>query len=160
MTQPVLIDHVLRQLALGPDLVIPLIWEVPAEIRKRRPAPGMWSAHENACHLPVVQPIMLARLDDMLASPGAVIKPYEPATDEPDDALLHVDLEEAMTRFRRERTALIERLKQLTPEQWAVTAEHGEYSHYSVFIMFRHLAIHDVFHAYRIEQRLLKKDWE
>jgi DinB superfamily len=31
--------------------------------------------------------------------------------------------------------------------------------HYSVFIMFRHLALHDFFHAYRIEELLLKKDW-
>lgn len=40
-----------------------------------------------------------------------------------------------------------------------MAAEHGEYSHYSVFIMFRHLALHDFFHAYRIEELLLKKEW-
>jgi hypothetical protein len=40
------------------------------------------------------------------------------------------------------------------------TAKHGEYSHYSVFIMFRHLALHDFLHAYRIEELLLKKDWD
>lgn len=27
------------------------------------------------------------------------------------------------------------------------------------FIMFRHLALHDFLHAYRIEELLLKKDW-
>ena len=26
--------------------------------------------------------------------------------------------------------------------------------------MFRHLALHDCLHAYRIEELLLKKDWE
>jgi hypothetical protein len=26
--------------------------------------------------------------------------------------------------------------------------------------MFRHLAMHDMFHAYRIEELLLKNDWE
>ena len=39
------------------------------------------------------------------------------------------------------------------------SSRHGEYSHYSVFIMFRHLALHDFFHAYRIEELLLKKTW-
>jgi hypothetical protein len=39
------------------------------------------------------------------------------------------------------------------------TAEHGEYSHYSIFIMFRHLALHDLFDAYRIEELLLKREW-
>jgi hypothetical protein len=52
---------------------------------------------------------------------------------------------------------LVMRLQQLTPEVWQRTAEHGEYSHYSVLIMFRHLAFHDFFHAYRIEELLLKK---
>ena len=35
----------------------------------------------------------------------------------------------------------------------------GEYSHYSVLVMFRHLALHDFFHAYRIEELLLKREW-
>ena len=47
----------------------------------------------------------------------------------------------------------------LTPAQWTQTAEHGEYRAYSVFIMFRHLALHDFLHAYRIEELLLRPDW-
>ena len=41
----------------------------------------------------------------------------------------------------------------------ACTAEHEEYSHYSLFILFRHAAMHDMLHAYRIEECLLRKDW-
>jgi hypothetical protein len=41
----------------------------------------------------------------------------------------------------------------------ARTAALAEYSHYSVFIMFRHVAMHDLFHAYRIEELLLKLEW-
>ncbi len=153
------IDSVVRQLSFGPDLVVPLVREVPPVILKRRPAPGVWSAHEHACHLPAVQPLMLDRLDYMLSNQSPIITPYEPGNDDPDDALLGIDLDEAMARFRRERQAMVDRLRQLTPNQWAITAEHGEYSHYSVFIMFRHLALHDFLHAYRIEQRLLDKEW-
>jgi hypothetical protein len=29
----------------------------------------------------------------------------------------------------------------------------------SVLIMFRHLALHDFLHAYRIEDLLLRRDW-
>jgi hypothetical protein len=54
---------------------------------------------------------------------------------------------------------LVSRLRELTPSDWRKTAEHGEYSHYSVFIMFRHLALHDFLHAYRIEELLLKREW-
>lgn len=30
----------------------------------------------------------------------------------------------------------------------------------SVWIMFRHVLNHEMLHAYRIEELLLKKDWE
>jgi uncharacterized damage-inducible protein DinB len=153
------IESVLDQLARGPALVRQVIYEMPPELRKRRPAPGMWSAHEHAVHLPAVQPIMMRRLDQMLAQPGCPIKSYEPSRDEPDDALLKLDLDAEMDRFDRERSAMIERLRKLTHDQWAITAEHDEYSHYGVFIMFRHVALHDLHHAYKIEERLLRKSW-
>jgi hypothetical protein len=153
------VEIVLEQLTRGPELVISLVEEVPEQILKKRPAPKVWSAHEHACHLPDVQPLMLERLEYLLSNPDPVITPYEPATDDPDGALLHVDLGEAMDRYKRERILMVEVLQTLNNEQWAITAEHGEYSHYSVFIMFRHLAMHDLYHAYRIEQRLLNKDW-
>ena len=150
---------VLDQLARGPDLVRQVIYEMPSDLRKRRPEPGMWSAHEHAVHLPAVQPIMLRRLDDMLSRPNVHIKSYEPSRDEPDDALLKLDLDAEMDRFDRERAAMIERLKTLTPDEWAITTTHDEYSHYGVFIMFRHIALHDLHHAYKIEERLLRKAW-
>lgn len=153
------IDRVLEQLSRGPQLVVSLVEEVPDQILKRRPAPAVWSAHEHACHLPDIQPLMMKRLDYMLSESSPVIAPYEPATDEPDGALLQVDLDEAMQRYCRERDLMVQRLQALNLDQWTIAAEHGEYSHYSVFIMFRHVAIHDLYHAYRIEERLLKKEW-
>ena len=41
---------------------------------------------------------------------------------------------------------------------WQRTAEHEVFSHYSVYIMFRHLLVHEMFHAYRIDELMLKKD--
>ncbi len=95
----------------------------------------------------------------MLNEPNPYIKSYEPSRDEPDGALLELDLDTEMDRFDRERAALIARLNTLTPEQWAITAGHEEYTRYGVFIMFRHVALHDFHHAYKIEDRLLRKEW-
>ena len=95
----------------------------------------------------------------MLSTPNPVIRSYDPARDDPDDALLMIDLQQAMDRFVVEREEMVEQLRHLTLEQWSIEAEHDEYSHYSVFIMYRHLALHDLYHAYRIEERLLMKDW-
>lgn len=159
MNPPNDIRVALDQLSRGPALVRQLIYEVSPELRKRRPALGVWSAHEHAVHLPAVQPIMMRRLEQMLADPSQPIRSYEPSRDDPDDTLLKLNLDAEMDRFDRERAAMIERLKLLTPHEWAISVEHEEYSHYSVYIMFRHLALHDLYHAYRIEERLLRKIW-
>ena len=151
---------IVASLERAPALVVPLVREVPQAILKRRPRPGKWSAHEHACHLATIHPVMFARLDLMLTDARPRIVPYFPSGEEEEGALLKADLDQAMERFSNDRRQLVERLNPLSAEDWQRTAEHGEYTHYSVFIMFRHLAMHDMFHAYRIEELLLKNDWE
>jgi uncharacterized damage-inducible protein DinB len=151
---------IIAALENAPALVVPLVREVPREVLKRRPAPGRWSAHEHACHLADVHALFFSRLEQFLTEERPRIEPFDPGTRRPDDELLSVDLDEALERFAEDRRRLVARLRELPPEVWRRTAEHGEYSHYSVLIMFRHLALHDSLHAYRIEELLLKKDWE
>jgi hypothetical protein len=151
--------EVVAALERAPDIVIPLVREVPSSFVKRRPKEGKWSAHEHACHLAVVHRLFFDRLDQMLASPAAVIAPYDPATATPDETLLSMDLEESLATYRRDRELLVERLRTLSPAEWQRTGEHGGFSHYSVFIMLRHAALHDFLHAYRIEELLLKREW-
>lgn len=150
---------VIEALERAPSIVIPLIREVPVAFRKRRPQPGKWSAHEHACHLAAVQPMFVERLDLMLAQEHPAIRPYVPEREHAEDALFAVDLDEALERFERERAAIVARLRRLEPAQWDRTAQHPEYARYTVFIMFRHAALHDMLHAYRIEECLLKKEW-
>ena len=129
------------------------------DILKRRPAPGEWSIHENACHLAEVHPLFFRRLNLMLAETNPVIASYDPGRDDPEDALLKLDLADALRRFQEDRARLVVRLRALRAEDWSRTARHDEYNAYSIFIMFRHLALHDFDHAYRIEELVLRKDW-
>lgn len=152
-------EAVITALSNAPALITPLVREVPAENLKRRPSPGKWSAHEHACHLAEVQPMFLARLERMLDETRPLIKAYNPDEAMEEGALLKVDLDEALDRFCRDREQMVEALKDLTEDEWLREAEHEEYDHYSVLIMFRHAALHDMLHAYRIEELLLKKDW-
>ena len=152
-------DSIITALANAPQIILPLVHEVPAHILRRRPQPTKWSAHEHACHLAAVHPLFFSRLDLMLTNPQPIIKPYLPDVDDDDGALLKVDLDEAMKRYAADRQQLVEKLQELPDEAWLRRAQHGEYSHYSVFIMFRHLAMHDMLHAYRIEELLLRKVW-
>ena len=126
---------------------------------KRRPQPEKWSAHEHACHLAEVHPLFFTRLELMLNESRPHIKLYNPDEAMEQGALLKVDLDEALERFARDRERLVEQLKDLTEDEWQREALHEEYDHYSVLIMFRHVALHDMLHAYRIEELLLKKDW-
>jgi hypothetical protein len=150
---------VIDALERAPVVVVPLVLEVPPDVLRRRPAPRKWSAHEHACHLAHVHWLFFDRLDQMLASPAPVITPYQPGESDADDMLLKMDLHDSLDQYVEDRARLVDRLRRLSPEEWARKAEHGEYSHYSVFIMFRHLALHDFLHAYRIEELLLKKEW-
>jgi uncharacterized damage-inducible protein DinB len=153
-------EAVITVLENAPAIITPLVREVPAENLKRRPSPGKWSAHEHACHLAEVHALFFSRLERMLDETRPRIKAYHPDEAMEEGALLKVDLEEALDRFRSDREKLVDTLKDLTEDEWLREAEHEEYDHYSVLIMFRHLALHDMLHAYRIEELLLKKDWE
>lgn len=149
------IRSILETLERAPDLIVPMVWEIPQARRKTRPAPGKWSAHEHACHLAEVHDLFFQRLDLMLSREKPTIEPYFPSESDEAGALLDQDLETAMTRFEFERGRLVERLRGLSPDDWIRTATHPEYSEYSVFIMFRHVAMHDHLHGFRIEEILL-----
>jgi hypothetical protein len=144
----------------APDIIISLIREVPPQHLKRRPSPTKWSAHEHACHLSSGHELFLARLDLMLSTPAPFIRSMQPSSEEEAGALLSVDLDEALAQYVKERAETVKRLKELSVEDWQRTAEHEAFSHYSVWIMFRHLLTHEMLHAYRIEELLLKKDWD
>ncbi|HSF30999.1 MAG TPA: DinB family protein [Candidatus Tectomicrobia bacterium] len=103
--------NLLDALARAPSSVIPLVREVPSVILKRRPAPRKWSAHAHACHLAAVHHLFCARLEYMLSHPEPVITPYDPGTQDADDALLHVDVQMALETYAQESAA---RLKAAT----------------------------------------------
>jgi uncharacterized damage-inducible protein DinB len=153
------IQAIIASLENAANILPSIIREVPEENRRRRPAPQKWSAHEHACHLAEVHPMFFKRLDLMLQEDRPTIEPYFPDKHDEPESLLNADLEESLERFSRDRKKLIEELKKLSPADWQRAAIHEEYSHYTVFIMFRHLALHDYLHMYRIEELLLKKDW-
>ncbi len=144
----------------APGVIIPLIHEVPPQYLKRRPSPTKWSAYEHACHLSGSDEPFRERLDLILSTPEPYIKSIVNSPEEESGALLSVDLDDALNRYVKERADLVKRLKGLPAEDWQRTANHEAFRQYSVWIMFRHLHTHEMLHAYRIEELLLKKDWE
>jgi hypothetical protein len=157
MQSPVKYAPVVDALRRAPLIIIPMVQEAPPAILKKRPAPGKWSIHEHMCHLAHVHQLFMSRLELILRDPRPTIVPYFPDRQDADDLLLGMDLDEAMRRYDADRATLVRRLETLDDVEWERTAEHPEYERYSVLIMFRHLALHDFLHGYRIEQILLEK---
>jgi hypothetical protein len=143
----------------APRIIVGLVREVPPQNLKRRPSPTKWSAHEHACHISTADATYLSRLELMLSDPAPYIRSMLPSADEEAGSLLNTDLDEALDLYVRERARLVERLRGLSEGDWQRTAKHEAYSHYSVFIMFRDLLLHEMLHAYRIEELMLKSDW-
>lgn len=96
----------------------------------------------------------------ILSTPEPFIEVILNSADDEAGAMLQIDLDESLDRYIHERAALIERLKRLSLEEWQKTAVHEAFDHYSVLIMFRHLLNHEMLHSYRIEELLLKNDWD
>jgi uncharacterized damage-inducible protein DinB len=150
---------IIDALERAPSTIVPLVKQADPSIVKCRPPSGKWSIHEHACHLADVHDLFMERLDLMLSRDDAEIRSFDPGRDHPDDRLLHVDLDDALRRFEADRRRLVQRIRRLSPDDWRRTARHDEYNSYSVFIMLRHVALHDFSHAYRIEDLLLRRDW-
>src|SRR5580765_1120543 len=108
------VHAVVDALRRAPDIVVPLVREVPSNILKRRPAPSRWSAHEHACHLAHVHAIFFERLEYMLTDPRPVIQPYLPGDQDADDLLLRMDLDACLDRFMLDRARLVARLETLS----------------------------------------------
>lgn len=142
----------------APSLLLPLVWDIPEPLRKRHPEPGLWSAHEHAVHLALLHPIFRERLERMLAEDNPTLEVWT-LSPEQEAALIDTDLDEALERFVRERSELVERLRGLTEEQWRRTAEHSEISGCDVFRLFRRLALYDLHHGFRIEELRARKSW-
>ena len=144
----------------APRIIIGLVREMPPQNLKRRPSPTKWSAHEHACHISTADTAYLSRLELMLSDLEPYIKSMLPSAEEEAGSLLNADLDEALDLYTRERARLVDRLRDLSEADWQRAAKHEEYTHYSVFIMFRDLLLHEMLHAYRIEELMLKKGWE
>ncbi|HSS48281.1 MAG TPA: DinB family protein, partial [Thermoanaerobaculia bacterium] len=153
------IQAVLTALENAPALLASLIQAVPEPLRRRRPAPARWSAHEHLCHLTSLEPRFRARLERMLAEDDPLVEPLSPSSEDQTGALLCLDLEEALAAFTRERGELAARLRELPEEGWKRRARHPDYETYNVFVLARHMAVHDMLHGYRIEEALQRRDW-
>jgi hypothetical protein len=147
-------NAIMNALELNPSIVLDLAEEFPIARRLERLRPEKWSAHEHVAHLARVERMLRARLLFMLDEPESPIEPYDPQFDDP-ATLKDDDWDEALSQYQWGRADIVGRLRTLDPPTWERPHQHPEFSAYSIRHMARHLALHDLSHAYRIEELLL-----
>ena len=64
----------------------------------------------------------------------------------------------ALDQFGRYRDKQLQLLKSAGDVMWERTATHPEYEAYSLYILTRHVLMHDYWHMYRMEELWLTRD--
>ena len=105
-----------------------------------------------------MEPMWAERAERIVVEDNPRIVSYEPDEDDP-DRLLNMDLWRAMESYVAARGRLVDRLRQLPSTAWDRAATHTSHARYSLFLMCRHIAMHDALHGYRIEECALGSHW-
>lgn len=150
------IPELLAGLALTPKLLAELVMGIPAERLDLRRGENFWTIAEHVSHLAEVQPMLLGRLERLVAEDHPEFIPFIP-TDEPSTPFRQ-EMAAALEQFATFRAKQLQLLEKLERETFAKSGSHPEYDSYTLYILTRHILMHDHWHMYRIEELWLTKD--
>ena len=153
------IADLLDGLRRAPNILNAFVQSIPADRLDRRRGEGFWTIAEHVSHLAQVQPMLLERLQRFRDEDHPVFVPYIPGEgeDEPDTPEV-MPMAGALEQFARYRAQQTDLLATLTPAAWPKTGEHSEYRLYTLYILTRHILMHDHWHMYRMEELWLTRD--
>lgn len=142
-----------------PEILAEFVKTIPEGKLDLRRGDGFWTVAEHVSHLAQVQPMLLARFERFMNEEHPEFKPYIPGKNEEETvALPRMSMREALdqfTEYRDRQLVLLEKTDDIT---WKRTATHPEYESYSLYILTRHVLMHDYWHMYRMEELWLTKD--
>lgn len=153
------IPDLLEGLRRSPAILAAFVTSIPENKLDVRRGAGFWTIAEHASHLAQVQPMMLERFTRFMNEEHPEFVPYIPGEDEDEaqtpERMMMADAIELFAKYRREQLLLLERAGDSV---WQRMATHPEYAHYSLYILSRHILMHDHWHMYRMEELWLTKD--
>ena len=151
-------DDIMEGLRRSGPILAALVNSIPAAQMNRRRGEGVWTIAEHAGHLAQVQPMLLERIQRFRNEAQPRFDPYIPGADTREDQPAVMARDEALEAFRRYREQQIVELAAADDATWEQTARHPEYAHYSLYILARHILMHDHWHMYRMEELWLTRD--
>jgi uncharacterized damage-inducible protein DinB len=134
------------------------VQSIPAETMHRRRGDGFWTPAEHLAHLAEVQPMMLGRLQRFMDEDHPEFVPFIPGEGEAEDRPPQMEAAEALTAFADVRNRQVALLEAADADTWQKTGSHPEYEQYSLYILVRHILMHDHWHMYRMEELWLTRE--
>ncbi len=113
--------------------------------------PSAWAPAVVVGHLSLVDTeVWLPRIDEMVSARSSGPRPrwvwWEPDADATTRAFAGVGVDEAGARLLASRTALLHRLRELSPDDWAAEAEHEDFGVIDVQGLIMQVLVHDEEH--------------
>jgi len=152
------IPDLLECLRRSVNILSAFVASIPEDKLNRRRGAGTWSVAEHTCHLAQVQPMMLARLQRFLNEDRPEFVPFIPGEAEEEDRSPQMEIKAALAEFAQYRQKQLELLEMADDTAWLKAAIHPEYDLYTLYILIRHILMHNHWHMYRMEQLWLTRD--
>ena len=131
---------------------------IPAEKLNLRRGDAFWTIAEHVSHLAQVQPMLLERLQRFMDEDHPEFIPYIPGGDDAEETPPLMEMTAALESFTHQRAKQLALLEKADAAVWHKTATHPEYELYSLYILVRHILMHDHWHMFRMEELWLTRD--
>jgi uncharacterized damage-inducible protein DinB len=155
------IHDLLETMGRTPPILAAMVDAIPEPKLDLRRGEGFWTIAEHVSHLAQVQPMLLERMERFIREEHPVFVPYIPgAEDAEPETPPRMEMTAALDQFGDYRRRQITHLETVVedPGIWRRTATHPEYESYTLYILTRHVLMHDHWHMYRMEELWLTRD--
>jgi len=152
------IPDILESLRRSPNILSRFVRSIPESKLDVRRGEGFWTVAEHYSHLAQVQPMLLKRFERFMTEDNPEFVPYIPVSPEEPATPLRMSIEAALDQFSCYRASHLQLLERADENCWKKKATHPEYEEYSLYILARHVLMHDHWHMYRMEELWLTRD--
>lgn len=153
------IPDLLAGLRRTPEIFNAFVKTIPESKLNLQRGEGFWTIAEHVSHLAEVQPMLFGRFQRFMQEEHPQFVPFNPTKD--GDAPVtpaFLGTAVALLQFEEYRKKQLLLLENADAGTWQRMATHPEYDQYSLYILARHVLLHDYWHMYRIEELWLTKD--
>ncbi|RJQ59764.1 MAG: DinB family protein [Desulfobacteraceae bacterium] len=152
------IYDLLDGLRRAPRVLSAFAGSIPGDRLDLRRGEGFWTIAEHVAHLAQVQPMLLDRIHRFMNEDHPEFVPYFPLSGEEPRTPLRIEITDAVQQFKEYRNKQVALLENAENDTWKKKAAHPEYEQYSMYILARHMLMHDYWHMYRMEELWLTRD--